>query len=102
MPKRMRHPNPMKRSIAAHQAIAAREAANEVDREISKLIDFGEAKYGYGNGNKYGPFISGGFREHWPNAIKDKIRTAHRKKNQLNREAELLWKKAGKRKRLPN
>jgi hypothetical protein len=95
-----RHPNPAKRQVAEMQALHAAKAARHKNQEISNLIDFGEKKFGYGSGGPYGPFISGGFREHWPEAMKNRLRKAHAERNALIKEAEGHWKKAGKRKLL--
>lgn len=61
-----------------------------------KAIEAAERRYG-----NQGSLISGGFREHWPSKVKDRIRDMAHAKSALSTAAWAHWRAAGKRKDPP-
>jgi hypothetical protein len=65
----------------AHVALSLRYmmAAMQADAAHSRAVDAAEGEYGAN-----GPLIAGGLRDHWPQNVKEKIRT-------LASDASTLW-----------
>ncbi len=82
---------------AAHVrwALDYAKQADEAMRKWHAAIAAGDKKYG--DAGKPFVFISGGFREHWPEPVKDRIRHLAWAKQELRDAAEAHWKAAGKR-----
>lgn len=64
----------------------------KVRAEWHGALERAEKKYG-----SHGALISGGFRDHWPEVVKDKIRELAHDQTKLFEAAEAHWKAAGKR-----
>jgi hypothetical protein len=82
------------KAIEAHKAKIALAMAQREESRLYRLIWREEAKLG---DDPFSPRISGGFREHWPESIKNELRTGWRKVNSLRDDAVRHWKASGKR-----
>lgn len=81
-------------SKAEHERLAHEYAdkAKSVTHRWRAAIVTAEKRYG-----EHGALISGGFHEHWPESVKDRIRKLSRERQELFDAAEAHWKASGKR-----
>lgn len=77
----------------AHQreAAAALVRAQELDHDWLRLVQLARARYG-----DHGALISGVYRAHFPDAVKDELRVLARKATALRDAAAAEWRKTGR------
>jgi hypothetical protein len=73
-------------------AVMYLELAVDTSRRHVAAIRRAENRYG-----DYGALISGGFRDHWPDRVKDRIRVLARASGDLSAAAFAHWAAAGRR-----
>src|SRR5262245_41332402 len=74
-----------------HEAYAAGRLAAAIGETINAVLREGARTYGEG-----GALISGGFRDHWPEAWKDTIRLLHTERNYHHDRSLAHWRAAGR------
>jgi hypothetical protein len=68
----------MSREEHARLAAKAITSAERVKKYMHGAIAEAKREYALGEGGEFGGWISGGFKEHWPWAVKDAIRNLFR------------------------
>lgn len=79
----------------------ARESARLVreaflfEMKRHNVVKHAGKKYGYGEGGEHGKWISGPFKEHWPESVKAEIRELNAQHNKITDRALAEYRKSG-------